>query len=115
MMRVAGIHQGLLSSMWGSIKERNFFLKLLLILPVLFYSVICLFFIIFFYIASIIDVVPYLIAIVANGIKSQADNLGGRSFGFWGTLFFPPIVFFMGLLILCVVILPKAFGIIDES
>lgn len=115
MIQVAGTHQNLLSSMWWSFKDKNLFLKLLLLLPVLFYSVICVFFIVFFYIASVIDIIPYIVAKIANWIKSKADNLGHQNFGFWGTLFLPPFVLLMGILMLFVIILPKAFGIINES
>ena len=74
-----------------------------------------IFFILFFYIASVIDIIPYLIAKIANGIRSTAGDLSYKNFGFFGTIFYPPIVFLMGILILFVVILPKAFGMVDES
>lgn len=115
MIQVAKIHQNLLSSLWSSMGSHNFFFKLLLFFPVLYYSIICIFFIAFFYIASVIDIIPYLIAKIANLIRSTADDLSYRNFGFFGTIFYPPVVFLMGILILFVIILPKAFGIIDEG
>jgi hypothetical protein len=115
MIRIARIHQNLMSSLWRSMKEHNFFFKLLLFIPVLYYSIICIFFISFFYLASVIDIIPYLIAKIANGIRSTADDLSYRNFGFFGTIFYPPVVFLMGILMLFVVILPKAFGMVDES
>ncbi|QTA86537.1 hypothetical protein [Desulfonema magnum] len=48
MLKFVGIHKGLLSTLWRSYKYRNFLAKILLLIPILLYSVVCLFFIIFF-------------------------------------------------------------------
>lgn len=115
MIKVAQIHQSLLTSLWQSWQEQNFILKLLLLGLVLFYSVVCLFFIVFFYVASVIDFVPYVISKIANALTSPADDLSSKkNFGFFSVIFLPLVVFFLGILTLFIVILPKAFRIGDE-
>lgn len=114
MIRVAKIYQNLLISLWGSWKERHFILKLLLLVPVLVYSLVCLFFIVFFYVASIIDVIPYIISKIANALSSTAEDLSDRELGFFSIIFYPLVVFFFGILTFFVLILPKAVKIGDE-
>lgn len=115
MLKFANIHKNLLSTLWRSYNYRNFFAKILLLLPALLYSTVCLFFIIFFTVISIIDIIPYLIGRLANSISGKAEDISRKYLGFFGSLFYPPIVFLLSILILLLVILPKAIGIIDES
>jgi len=115
MLKFVNIHKSLLSTLWRSYKYRNFFAKILLLIPVLLYSLVCLFFIIFFTIISVIDIIPYLIGRMANGISGQAEGISRKYLGFSGSLFYPPMVFLLSILILIVVILPKTIGMIDDS
>ncbi len=114
MIKVARINQKLLVSLWQGWKERHPILKLLLLLPVLLYSSVCLFFIVFFYVASIVDVIPYLISKIASALRSKAENLSSKNFGFFSMVFYPLFVFFLGILTLVVIILPKAIRIGDD-
>jgi len=115
MLKFTSIHKKLLSGMWRSYSHRHFIAKILLLLPILLYSAISLFFIIFFTIISVIDIIPYVIGKIAGGIYGKADNISHKSLGFSGSLFYPPIVFILSILILIVVILPKTIGMMDES
>lgn len=114
MIKIAKINQNLLSSLWSSMADHNFFLKALLLLPVLFYSMVCLFFIVFFYIASVIDIIPYILTRMSNGIMNKTDDLSYKDFGFFSTIFYPLFVFFLGILTVFIIILPKAVGIGEE-
>lgn len=108
MIRVATINRDLLFSLWRGIKKQKDVLKFLLIIPVLFYSTICLFLMIFFYIASVIDVIPFIISWIACTLSSLAQKISKKKYGAFATLFYPPIVFLVGIMMVLAVLLPKA-------
>ena len=108
MIKLAKINWNLLLSLWSGMKRHNGLLKVLLLGPVLFYSTLCLFLIVFFYIASVLDILPYIISVIANALGSLADDISKTNYGIFSTLFYPPLVFLVGIMMALAIILPKA-------
>ena len=108
MIKIAKINWSLLLSMWRGMRKHNGFFKILLLGPVLFYSAVCLFLAAFFYIASVLDLIPYAISVIANALGSLAEDISKTNYGIFSTLFYPPVVFLVGIMMLLAVILPKA-------
>ncbi|QTA86535.1 hypothetical protein [Desulfonema magnum] len=61
-----------------------------------------------------IDIIPYLIGRIAGSISGKAEDISRKYLGFSESLFYPPIVFLLSILILLVVILPKTIGMMED-
>ena len=48
-------------------------------------------------------------------VSGKAEGISRRYLGFSGSLFYPPVVFLLSILILIVVILPKTIGMLEDS
>jgi hypothetical protein len=115
MLKLAEINWNLLLSMWKGLARQNHHLKIFLFVPIVIYSTLCIFLTAFFCIASILDLLPYYISVAAGSLCSLVEDISKTNYGIFSTIFYPPIVFMVGILMVLAIMLPKAARIPQDK
>ena len=115
MLKIVKVNVSLLSNLWDSWLKTNWFLKLLILPFAISYSIIALVFAAIFCIATILEILPYVVRLFTDYLIDVASESHSPSMEFFKIVFLPILVFICCIVLLVIVLLPKTIEVAKDA